>query len=294
MTRRNAATILLRTFAAACMLAASVAHAGRMFETELTVGDSTYVAEWHLPDGDARALVTVQHGFARTCANVRGTAQRLMEDQGVATLCLNAPMVMGNPPLAEALAGVIVAGLFMPDERPVPERIVVGGHSAGAHFASRLGWSLAEQAPSRLGGAVLFDPVAGDASFDDNLSAIGARGTRPVLAITATAHPCNADHNAYNGLRRVMVEALEVGRDGFVGLELTERSTHIDAEGRDTDLLAVLSCGGRPRRGNVDALRMLSGAWALDAALDARRAEYYPGGRVVDDLIASSRAVPIR
>ena len=71
----------------------------------------------------------------------------------------------------------------------------------------------------------------------------------------------------YPALRQVRQDAQAAGRDGFVGLQLTDRSTHVDVEGRDTNTLGVVACGqGRPRSANTDALRTLAGQWALDAA----------------------------
>ena len=71
------------------------------------------------------------------------------------------------------------------------QQIIVGGHSAGARFAVRLGERLAALAPQRLAGALLFDPVA-TPGFEAQLPA----------------------------LRRVRQDALDAGHEGFVGVQL--------------------------------------------------------------------------
>ena len=259
--------------------------AGTVVSTTLQIDGVDYPADWYLPTGPALGLAVVEHGFTRQCANQRETTRELM-NRGLMALCVTAPMAGGNPALADALAARLVAGVLAPDGRTPPERIVVGGHSAGGHFASRLGWKLTALAPQRLAGAVLFDPVAAN-GFADQLSVLSAAGQRPVLAITANAGGCNANNTADPGLRRVRNEALAAGRDGFVGVQLIDRSTHVDSEGKDTDLLGTAACRqGPPRAFNVTYLRQLAAAWALDLVLGTRSAEFYPGGSYVEGMLA--------
>ena len=258
---------------------------GTVVSAVLRIAGTDYDVDWYLPSGPALGLAVVEHGFTRQCLNQRETTRELM-NRGLMALCVNASMVAGNPALAEALAAVLVGGLQAPDGRSVPERIVVGGHSAGGHFASRLGWSLASLAPDRLAGAVMFDPV-GAVNFSDNLRAISAGGSRPVLAITSNASGCNAGNNAYPALRQVRDEALANGRDGFVGVQLTDRSTHVDSEGNDTNLLGTVACRqGWPRPFNVSYLRQLAAAWALDLVTGSRSADFYPGGSYVESMLS--------
>jgi len=210
--------------------------------------------EWHLPAGEPRAWVLVQHGFARRCAHLRGTAAALAA-QGVATLCVNADegagLAGGAPALAEALAGWWLSGAARsPDGRAAPARIVVAGHSAGGLFAARVGAVLAVQAPARVAGAILFDPVGGVALRE----ALLALADRPLHATLAPPVPCNARQLA----RPALVAA---------GVQLHEPpgATHADAEGEDSDSLAVRACReGPPRPEAVTALRH----WAT-AALGA-------------------------
>lgn len=268
---------------------ATATAGGSIVKSRLKVGSRTYNAVWYLPSGPASGFISVQHGFSRDCGNQRDTTRRFME-LGLMALCLNADMSGGNPQLAQALAASLVAGLVAPDGRPVPDRLIVAGHSAGGAFASRLGWALAQSAPERLAGAVLFDPVAAD-DFTTNLQAISAAGSRAVLAVSANSSACNAGNNAYPGLRQVQADALAAGRDGFVGAQLTQRSTHVDSEGNNTDLLGYVACGqGKPAAANTERLRELTSRWALDMAVGSRSAAFYPGGNYLESLLSAQAA----
>lgn len=212
--------------------------------------------EWHLPTTEPRAWVLVQHGFARRCANLRGTAAALAA-RGVATLCLNADMAAGAPRLAEALAAWWQSpAARSPDGRVAPPRIVLAGHSAGGLFAARVGAALVAPAGERVAGALFFDPVGG-AALQTALQTMQARlGPGRVAATMAPPVRCNAMHLAMPALRAA-----------GVALVFPAQATHVDAEGEDSESIAVRACGeGPPQPAAVTALR----AWAgetLDALL---------------------------
>ena len=86
-----------------------------------------------------------------------------------------------------------------------------------------------------------------------------------MLALFANAHGCNAQLNAAPALRRVREDALEAGREGFVGVQLTEGSSHADVEGEDSDWIAVAACGA-PLPANVALQRTLAVQWAQEIA----------------------------
>lgn len=257
---------------------------------QLEIGGRVYDVSWGLPKGEPLALAVVEHGFTRRCDNLRGTLDAWV-DAGLLTLCIDAPMTGGNPALADALAALLLGGgLLGPDGLPVPARTVVGGHSAGGAFAVRLGWQLAQQAPGRIAGAVLFDPV-GASGFGEQLRGLSGMGQRPVLAVSANASGCNAQNNAYPGLRAVAADDVAAGGDGFVGVQLLQSSTHVDAEGSDTNALGWIACRqGPPRPANVRALRRLTAAWAADVAQGIRTPEFYPGGAVLQPMLDSGVA----
>jgi pimeloyl-ACP methyl ester carboxylesterase len=255
----------------------------------LEVDGRWLTAEWQVPAAPPTGLVLLQHGFARSCANLRGTARRVAEG-GAMTLCLDADMAGGSPSLAQALANALThGGMTAPDGTPVPARIVVGGHSAGAVFAAGVGRSLAEREPERLAGAVLLDPVA-TAAFADDLAAVSQAGQRPVRAIMAAAHRCNAHLNALPALRRVADAARDAAGDDLVAVDVGADSTHVDAEGEDTSALAATACGS-PRPDRIEALRVLTARWVAEAL--AGRHVGDEGRRDLDDLLARLRATPL-
>lgn len=240
---------------------------GTIVAAPFDIDGQAYDAHWYLPAGEAPALVVLQPGFTRRCAHLRGTTRQLMAG-GLMALCVDAPMTGGNPRLADALASRLAAGpAEAPGGRPVPHRIIVAGHSAGASFAARLGQQLGVLAPQRLAGALLFDPVS-TRGLEDALRAVSDTGRRPVLAVLATPHRCNAGLSAAPALQRLRAEAMATGRGSFVSVQLTEGSTHADVEGDDSDWMARTACG-RPLPANVALLRSLAVQWAQAVARGA-------------------------
>jgi pimeloyl-ACP methyl ester carboxylesterase len=230
---------------------------GRSAVAVLEIAGEPFEALWQLPApalGEPAAVLLLQHGYARRCSHLQTTARQIMA-QGLVVLCINASMAGGNAPLADALAAVLAGGLTLPDGRPLPARLVVGGHSAGAAFAARVGARFAALAPQRLAGALLLDPVA-VRGFGADLQAISAGGQRPVLAIASDAGPCNAQRSA---------DAALLALGGFVGVALQPGASHMDAEGDDGEGLAQTLCG-RPLPASVARLRALAAAWAAELA----------------------------
>ena len=263
----------------------------------LVLGAARVPAEWHTPHpsaGAPRGLVTLQHGFMRQCHHLRGTAVAIAR-AGLATLCLNTSVAGGNPALAHDLADALASGrLKLPDGTELPDRIVVAGFSAGAHFAVVAGARLAEVAPARLGGAVLLDPVAGRA-FEPALERLSARGERPVLSLAAKSDGCNARHNAHPALRRMAEAARAAGREDFAGVVFGARSTHMDAEGEDTDWLAFMACGRLwPDAAIVSALRSLAATWASDLVQGRRSGPAWPGGAMLQGWLGSATVQLLR
>lgn len=260
----------------------------------LLIGGTVYDVHWGLPTAEPLALAVVEHGFTRRCDNLGETLAAWVQ-AGLMTLCIDASMVAGSPDLADAVADLLVSGeLTTPDGQPVPARTVVGGHSAGGAFAVRLGWQLAQRVPDRLAGAVLFDPVAAGPRFADEIRGLAGAGQRPVLAVTANTSSCNAQHNAYPGLRAAAADDVAAGGDGFVGAQLLQSSTHVDAEGADSDVPGWVACRqGPPRAANVRVLRTLSATWAADLARGQRTPAVYPGGETFERLRSAGRAAPI-
>ncbi|PJJ53847.1 alpha/beta hydrolase family protein [Mumia flava] len=251
----------------------------------VTLGSSTYDADWYVPSTTPQALVLVEHGFARSCANLRGTSRAIAE-RGLLVVCLDEDMTAGNPELAVTFADALAdRTVTPPDGLALPQRYVVGGHSAGGHFAALVGERLAERGYAGLAGAVLFDPVAAE-GFSDALKAVSDGGTRPVLAVAARPGVTNLANNSFGALR-------DLGAD-FVGIQLvwsrfvlgwpTGGSCHTDVEGEDTDLIGTAGALCAPTSTQTTRLRDFGATWAYDLATGTRTASHWCGDA---DVLAS-------
>ncbi len=259
---------------------------GKVLNTQTTVAGTSWNADWYLPNGTPVGLMTVQHGFSRGCGNLRNVSLNLMQ-RGIMVMCLNAPMSGGNPALGQALGDALADGtLPVPEGRPLPSRFVVGGHSAGGHFASVVGRRLAERGVAGFRGAVLFDPVAAG-GFTDNLLAISGGGTRGVFAITSRSNVCNQFNNAHGALKTVS--------NPFVGVQMTNKSTHVDAEGYNTDFIGHAAClQGHPTGMNAQIVQDMSGVWAADLLNGTRNPDHYPGGSYLNSHQQWGNLKPIK
>jgi hypothetical protein len=273
--------------------------------TQREVAGEGRSTDWYVPNGQVSALMVLQNGFSRNCAHLRGTSKSIAE-KGVMVLCVNGDMTAGNPELANRVAGAIVAGtLTPPGGRALPSRIIAGGHSAGGHFAARFGARLDELAPSRLGGAVLFDPVAAE-GFSADLAAVSNGGAREVVSVASRPSVSNLFGNSYGALNDLA--------NGFVGIQLVWEkyvlgfpvggSCHTDVEGENTDILGTAAGLCSPNATQTARLRDFGSTWARDIATNTRTSAYWCGdkqvvstcGSKVKDLVDRSLplAAPIR
>ncbi len=250
--------------------------AGTCVNTQLTVGGTSYNVDWYLPNGTASALMLLQHGFARGCGNLRNTSKAIME-RGVMVLCLNADMSGGNPGLGNQLGDLLHSRAVAPPQgKALPQKYIVGGHSAGGHFASAVGARLVALGYPHLAGAILADAVAAD-GFSSNLQAISAGGSRRVLEVAARPSVINMYNNSFGAL---------VGLpSGFVGIQLVWSgyflgvpyggSCHTDVEGDNGDVVGNLASGCTPASFQYKKLRELFGAWAADMGNGTTTPAYY-------------------
>lgn len=249
---------------------------GVCINTQLTVGGTSYNVDWYVPDQPADALMLLQHGFARGCGNLRDTSKQIMES-GVMVLCLNANMQGGNPTLGNALGDLLASrALAPPGGAALPQNYIVGGHSAGGHFASVVGSRLDSVGYPDLEGAILFDPVA-DSGFTANVQAISDGGTRKVLSVAARPALINLFNNSF--------DALEGLPNGFVGIQLVWSgyffgfpyggSCHTDVEGNNGDIVGNIAAGCTPSSFNVNKLREFASVWASDMATGSTTSAYW-------------------
>lgn len=238
----------------------------------------TFNAHWYIPQRLANALVVLQPGFSRSCAHLRTTSLQLMAGGPAAALmvlCLDAPMAGGNLALADALAEALAAAavdaphasppLQPPGGFVLPPLIIAAGHSAGGAFAVRMAARLLQRVPSPLAGVLLFDPVAVP-GYAADLQQVFEAGRRPVLALLAPPHACNAQGSGAAALRLLAQSAKAAGQAAILGVQLPQGATHADVEGDDSDWLARAACGA-PTPHRVAQIRELAVAWALSMAL---------------------------
>lgn len=250
--------------------------AGQCVNTQLTVAGTSYNVDWYLPNGTATGLMLLQHGFSRGCGNLRGTSKAVME-KGLMVLCLNADMSGGNPGLGVALGDLLNSrAITPPGGRALPSAYVVGGHSAGGHFASVVGARLAADGYPDLRGAILFDGVASD-GFSANLQAISAGGTRPVLAVAARPSIGNLSNNEFGALKDLPSTFVDIQLvwTGFVLGVPYGGSCHTDAEGENGDFIGNTAVLCTPNSTQTSRLRDFGSTWARDLVTGTRTSAYW-------------------
>jgi pimeloyl-ACP methyl ester carboxylesterase len=245
--------------------------------SSLTIGGTSYSVDWYQPNATASGLMLLEHGFSRNCGHLRGSSKAIAQ-KGLAVLCVNADMSGGNEALGNALGDLLTARTITPpNSKPLPVNYIVGGHSAGGHFASVVGARLAANGYANLKGAVLFDPVA-SGNFTANLEAISANGTRPVLSVAARPSITNLTNNSFG--------ALETLATNYVGIQLVWEkynlgvfpvggSCHTDVEGENTDFIGTAGALCSPNATQTSRLRDFGSTWAKDLATGTTTAAYY-------------------
>jgi len=244
--------------------------------SNLVIGGTSYNVDWYLPNGTASALMTLQHGFSRGCGNLRNTSKSIAE-KGVMVLCLNADMTGGNQSLGNAFGDLLNSRAITPPAgKPLPVNYIVGGHSAGGHFASVVGARLHTNGYANLKGAVLFDAVA-SGGFSANVQAISNGGARKVLAVAARPSLANLTNNSFGALKDLPGEYVGiqlVWTGFFIGIPYGG-SCHTDVEGENGDFIGNTAAGCTPNSTQVSRLRDFGSTWAKDLATGSTTSAYY-------------------
>ncbi|WP_327146156.1 hypothetical protein [Nocardia sp. NBC_01327] len=253
-------------------------------------------ADWYLPAGQPRALVWVQHGFARDNDNIAALAETLA-DAGYLVFAPSLPFLnlsgctlqnLGdNTPFLNQVADLFATAndpagplahsleaAAASSGRPVPAmpgQLVFVGHSAGAeaveYVAHRLHTS-SSSTWSELRGLVLLDPVKSflGNNTDVALTDLDATGL-PLLTVSGPPSPCNN----FGGGTAAMEALLH---RPFIGVRIPA-GAHTDAEGASSDSIGELLCG-MPQPVNVAALQQLTSVWTGDFINGTHTAGYYP------------------
>ena len=239
-------------------------------------------AGWFFPDRSRpTGVVWLQHGFFRAAANVLTLARFIADHTGaivVAPTITSNPFAAGGcwingPPMAAGVAALFTgrrdalqhsADAAAGHPVALPRAFVLTGHSAGGNLAtSAAGYTtLPGGAVRHLKGVVLYDAVDFASAMEGALARLRGPDFRPVMQIASPPSPCNASGSGTNAL-------LGARPGNFVGVQLIG-GTHIDAEGPDTDIFAMLACG-LPRPPNVAAVRTIASDWISDALTGSER-----------------------
>ncbi|MTE15234.1 alpha/beta fold hydrolase [Nocardia aurantiaca] len=238
-------------------------------------------ADWYLPEGMPRGLVWLQHGFARTNANVASLAETL-SNAGYLVFAPSLPFVdlagctlqnLGDntrfldnvaelfttavdPIGALARSLATAAAAAGRDAPPLPRQLVFIGHSAGAEAVEYVAHRLRTAHPDTwrdLRGLVLLDPVKSflGNNTDTALTDLDPTGL-PILTVSGPPGLCNNFAGGTNTLQTLLHRP-------FVGVRLPS-GVHTDAEGPSSDAVGELACGF-PRSANVAALQQLTVSW---------------------------------
>ncbi|MQY26112.1 alpha/beta fold hydrolase [Nocardia aurantia] len=293
---------LVTLIAAACLAgpAATVPAAAAPTTVDIPCAGAIHhqPADWYLPEGAPRGLVWLQHGFARTDANVADLAETLtaagylvftpslpfidpagctLQNLGDNTPFLNQVAALfttaDDPtgPLATSLAAAATAR-----NRPtpaLPRDLVFIGHSAGAEAVEYVAHRLHTTAPAQWGnlhGLILLDPVKSflGNNTDTALTDLD-RTPLPVLTISGPPAPCNNFGTGTTALQTLLHRT-------FIGVRLPT-GAHTDAEGASTDAPGEIFCGA-PQPANVATLQHLATEWTTDFLTATTTPADYPTG----------------
>jgi hypothetical protein len=254
-------------------------------------------SDWFIPAGAPKALVWLQHGFARTNVNVADLATHFAE-AGYLVFTPALPFVSLTGCTLQNLTGNRnfldnVAALFGTAADPTsalganlarasesaghasistPSQMIFLGHSAGAEAVTYVANRIRTAHPGAwpaLRGLILLDPVKSfvDNNTDPSLIALDSTGL-PIRAISAAPSWCNDFGSGTAAMQRYLHRP-------FLGVRITHGS-HVDAEGTTSDPLGTLLCGV-PQAASVAALDTLALGWSGDYLSGATGADPYPG-----------------
>lgn len=252
---------------------------------------------WWFPAREPLALLWLQHGFARgrdrmadlaahySAAGylVMTTSLRSVDPFGraVAHLVDNTRFLARMADVLSGRDGALLESLRSTGvDVDMPRSLLMAGHSAGGDAVAFVAGRLTTEGSADLRGVVLLDPVT-SVRGSNLATGLGAlqRAHVPVRIVAAAPGRCNRRGSGVDTALQHM--------PGFAGIRLTTGS-HADAEGANTDRLAVRLCGA-PLPGNVAALRALSTGWLNEAATRKPVPSVNPDGSLVDELVGSGR-----
>ncbi|MFD6159852.1 hypothetical protein ACFWF7_36125 [Nocardia sp. NPDC060256] len=267
--------------------------------------------DWHLPVGTPKGMIWLQHGFARSNANIAGLGTAFAE-AGYLVFAPSLPFIdlagctlqnlTGNTGFLGAIA-TLFATAESPDSvlaqslsaaaahagRPelrLPEQYAFVGHSAGGEAVEYVAHRLHADHPGTWGGLrglVVLDPVKSFVGDNTDRALADLDNTAlPILAVSGPPSLCNAFGTGTDALRTRLHRS-------YVGIRIST-GVHTDAEGTSVDTLGSLLCG-TPESVNITTLRTLTLGWIGDYFTGTRSADYYPPDAPLTDAQTARSAV---
>jgi dienelactone hydrolase len=285
---------LTLTFAAAAPASAGYRYANSAITTPCALGTKTVDADWYFPDGGARGLIWLEHGFGRSNDALHDLGSKLSAEgyvvfaptlPSLALLCgINSQRYVdgfvdafgrendpSGPLLRSARAAAATIGVSVSS---LPHDLAFVGHSAGGSALTYAADQLRARFPAtfaRLHGVLLLDPVESIAkSMQTSLP--GIVGRVPILTVSGQNSICNSNTSGTTELLKATT--------GFAGVRLSN-GHHTDAEGGSTDLLGTTLCG-KPDPVDVAVLQTLARGWLDGWFSGSADPALYPGGAYLE------------
>ncbi|MCV7169472.1 hypothetical protein H7I41_05990 [Mycobacterium manitobense] len=233
----------------------------------------TVDATWYFPhDPDnpepgvepPRGVIYLQHGFFRNDRAVSALAIALAEQTNsvVVTPTVTSNFFAGDgcwingEPIQHAVADLFADRTALTASAQaagwtgaLPEQYILAGHSAGGGLAvAAAGYATHDE---NLAGVILFDGVS---AGDDMTRALAALADTDVQVLQIAS-----PEGVWNNFGASTADLIAARPGEFVGVRIVGGS-HIDAEGRSSDLLARLLIGV-PRAENVRAVQVIAAEW---------------------------------
>lgn len=211
-----------------------------------------------------RGVIYLQHGFFRNDRAVSALAIALAEQTNsvVVTPTVTSNFFAGDgcwingEPMQHAVADLFADRTALTASAQaagwigaLPEQYILAGHSAGGGLAvAAAGYARDDE---DLAGVILFDGVSAGDDMTRALAALADTDVQ-VLQIASPA-------GVWNNFGASTADLVDARPGEFVGVRIVGGS-HIDAEGRSSDLLARLLIGV-PRAENVRAVQVIAAEW---------------------------------
>lgn len=246
------------------------------------VGSSKISGSWiYNKEVPPQAIITLQHGFMRKRTNMYDLANQYAQKGFAVFLTDLSTNQMNSTSFAKEYMKALLGGLPPLQKQPLPEPLLVSGHSLGGLFASFLLKEAQDLEALRVKGAVLLDPVDKNGNMDKTFQSL--KKPESIYGILGQPSSCNSQSNATKPFQKLPQE--------FLGIRL-KGGSHCDAEGKTSNWKCSMMCGSSSPI-NIQNLQTFATSWAL-SLLEGGQEPYFPQGEVYENLLLEGRFQSIR